>query len=1009
MKKIAIVFVAVFYCLLPNVTKAQRTCTDEELSFTITHPNVLCLDATAIATVNIEVGGGGNTDVFWYEWSDGSITQSIQITEAGTYSVTVTDIYNACSKSDSFEIIQSQFTVPDISVHQCGATGNQVYVCGNTVELCAETVSAGDNPDFVWLSNGIEGSFDDQTSSNTTFTLSPDVQISRYRDVDFLFTATNGDCSSTDTMHVRFIQKPEANAGVDAAVCGRSYNLHGEWSFPPSDDYTPTGQWIVGESPNGATVNWATAPATETQEDITVTHYGVYTFIFREMNNWGDAASCYDRDTVTVEFMEQPSVYAGENFPVCGTDFELNAISSHVEGDSIRGQWICLSASGDIFDDPYNPHTTGHYSASESAVSATFRWIETNHPHIEVDAQETCAGQSDITVTFYPQPSARINMGPGDTAVCGLEYEFLRAELPGDGITGMWYEESSLTMFGPQNAAITSPTAPASVTSYGRHEYYWILYALIEGQDPSFCTDTAGPWHIDFIQQPTAQIAETEHTFCGYYGELSELHISSSEGTGTWSSSVSQNIVSFNEANAPGTIVNTTILNSGNSQYPYYELYWTVQNTEYCTDKDTIKVTFARIPSDSIVVIPPKCFGEAAILTAYEDSLAIYDWEFGNGFIDSIAYNSAMGEYRVIMEWYDMQTNHVVGLTTTNSWGCQSSIGRAIVEEPDLPEYDYNIISDTCALGKGGIEFLDTTGLYAFFWIDTTAGPTVTNPSIGYAITDSHVYNLPTGFYTYRSDYQSFNRDYYSDYYTEFGNVTCHYFPEVEVGTIGMIEADFVLSADALEAPANATFLNYTNFDNVDDHICEWHFGDGATESNCEEFVEHIYTAPGCYEPYLVVSIGTIPECRDTAWLYNCVFVDRCTVWEDKDTAVNNYIQLGGHTFYTDGVYQFEIETDDTCRHILRLHYTIMNGVDEYDSDDICISPNPTSDILHISSPVPISRVEIFSIDGRNIGIFETNESDVEYDVSKFVEGVYFARIYGTDGRMCSVKKFIKE
>ena len=890
--------------------------------------------------------------------------------------------------------------VPVVSVHQCGSTGNSMTICGNsTVELCAEIVASEGYTEYVWICNDIQGSFADPTSTSTTFTPDSDVQISTYRDVDFLFNATENGCTSTDTMHVRFLQRPTANAGLDHVACGNSYELHGEWSVSPSDDYTPTCQWTVGTKPyTYSQVTWYNTPHDSIVEHVQVSDYGAYTFIVREINTAGDAASCYGSDTVTIEFMEYPNVYAGPDFITCGLDFTMNATSSHVDGDNISGNWTCVNGTA-TFEDSTDPHTPGHYSAYGSA---RFRWTETNHPHIQTDNEEACSASDEVVVTFYEKPSASLNMNEADTVACGLITPFfLRAEEPDDGVSGYWYEENQSTVFGASNNIVTN----ATVSSYGRHDFYWIEYTG-PADNSRMCSDTAGPWTINFIQQPDAQIAEEELTFCGYNGQI---HVNfNGEGDGQWSTNV-PDIVTFDETTNPNTMVQTTMLNSGSTQYPYYELYWTVTNSEYCTDKDTVRATFARIPSDSIVVIPPMCFGGPAILTAYEDSLAIYDWDFGNGFIDSIAYNSAMGEYRVIMEWYDMQTSHVVGLTTTNHWGCQSNMGRAIIEEPDLPEYDYNIISDTCALGKGGIEFMDTTGWYAFFWIDTTVGPTVTNPITGYAITDSHVYNIPAGIYTFRAEYQTFNRDYLETYRQFFGSTLCVDYAQAEVGTIGLIEAEFAISADVLEAPANAIFINATNFDNIGDHICEWYFGDDATESNCDEIVEHTYTAPGCYEPYLVVSNRNLPECRDTAWLNECVFVDVCTVWEDKDTTVNNYIQLDGHTFYTDGVYQLEIETDDTCRHILSLHYTIMNGVDEYDSDDICIFPNPTDDILHIASPVPISRVEFFSIDGRSIGIFEANESDVECDVSKFVEGVYFARIYGTDGRMCSVKKFIKE
>ncbi len=111
MRRIVKIIFALTCCFSTDYANAQqptrRICTEEELSFTVTHSTVLCDGSETTAMVNIVHGGGGNTDVFWYEWSTGEISQVIPIYASGQYSVTVTDTYNGCSLSQNFEILQA--------------------------------------------------------------------------------------------------------------------------------------------------------------------------------------------------------------------------------------------------------------------------------------------------------------------------------------------------------------------------------------------------------------------------------------------------------------------------------------------------------------------------------------------------------------------------------------------------------------------------------------------------------------------------------------------------------------------------------------------------------------------------------------------------------------------------------------------------------------------------------------------------------------------------------------
>ena len=534
-----------------------------------------------------------------------------------------------------------------------------------------------------------------------------------------------------------------------------------------------------------------------------------------------------------------------QDLSVCGRSVDLNA---NVENYS-SFSWFCDGVNG-TFSNSHSLNTTFTLANDvnlQSFLDVRFYYNASVNGEIASDT---------IDVRFYKQPSARISMSEGDTVACGLTCGFLSAEYHGTG--GFWYENNSSTVFNP----VSNTTTSATVTSYGSHNFYWVE---CNGSDdnPQFCMDTAGPWTINFIRQPYAQIGYDELTFCGYNGSLHSNF--NGIGEGRWSTNVSQNILTIEDRSNPNTVIHTTLLNSGNTQYPYYEIYWTVQNTMYCVDKDTVRVVFAEVPSSMMNVISPKCFGGTATITAQDETLPIYNWQLGNGIVDSTMTNSAGGEFRVFVHWNDNQDNHSIDMTAINSWGCQSNIERVVINEP--------------------------------------------------------------------------NR----------------------------IDARFVVSTEIdlnnIVAPdAYVIFENRTNYGGITNKICEWHFGDDSVKYDCDRFVNHVYAEPDCYVPYLIVINGDIQECRDTAYLNDCLYVS--------------------------------------------------NDIADYNLTNISISPNPATDILNITSSETISEIEIVNVMGQVVRRIEVNSDSAVCNVEDLKDGVYVVRIYSRpfgSAQGAALRKFVKE
>jgi gliding motility-associated-like protein len=150
-----------------------------------------------------------------HTWSTGATSQSITVSTAGTYYVTVSDTCGI--RTDTIVVAVTPTPVAD--------AGNNALICnGDGVQLAA---SGGSN--YSWqpagsLSNPTSAITFAQPAATTTYTV----------------TVSNGNCATTDTVQVVVLPLPGANAGADVTVnigSGISLNAAGNGSYiwsPPA-------------------------------------------------------------------------------------------------------------------------------------------------------------------------------------------------------------------------------------------------------------------------------------------------------------------------------------------------------------------------------------------------------------------------------------------------------------------------------------------------------------------------------------------------------------------------------------------------------------------------------------------------------------------------------------------------------------------------------------------------------------------------------------------------------
>lgn len=531
------------------------------------------------------------------------------VTAYGTYTFRWTEVNGVCSDYD--EVTVNFYEQPDANA------GGDATVCGYTHNLSA-TASVGTG---TWTKVFGAGTVNFSNANSPTSSVTvPQAGLYVFR-----WTEVNGTCSDFDEVDITFVEQPVTNAGSGGSECDLNFTFNASSSVG-------TGTWTKTSGPGTASYN----NANSTTATVTVSAYGTYVFRWTEVNG-----SCTDYDEVTVNFYLQPVAVAGSGGSECDLDFTFSGSTPNAG----IGTWTQVSGPGtSIFGNANSPTSTVDATAYGTY---TYKWKVVNG---------TCSDSANVTVNYYEQPVA----DAGSTGLeCDLDHQFNATPSVG---TGTWSQAGGAGITTGYAPNANSPTATATVSTYGTYFYTW---TEVNG----ICSSSETV-QVLYNQVPTATISVAgEDTICLGDSTLIEIDLT---GAGPWS-------VTYTDGST-----SVTVNNISSSPYQFYtqdDATYTVTNV---TDVYNCVGTFSGAADVFVNALPVQpiitnlsglngfCQGLFTNLSSSSDAGYVsYLWSPNGGTSQVIAANVA-GDY-------------VVTVTDTNDCQIASDTMNIVVYPNPVP------------------------------------------------------------------------------------------------------------------------------------------------------------------------------------------------------------------------------------------------------------------------------------------------------------------------------------
>lgn len=677
--------------------------------------------------------------------------------------------------------------------------GKDTSLCSSAPQVDLNGSVTGGTTTGLWSVLDGSGTLNNPTNLNTTydFVQSDITQGS----VTFVLEST-GNCDPRyDTVVVSFSESPDVITGPDDTYCE---NNVGAVPITGTLQYALASTWSGGVG--GSFGNVADLNTTYTPSPTDIANDSVVLYL----TSSGSFFSCPDdEDTLVIYFSDAPTVTAGPDQVVCGSDPDA-AINGLVGGPTTTGVWS-TSGSGSFFPSEFNLSTDYLISAADTASgSVTLVLTSTNNG--------TCLAVADsLEITILDKPIVTIT---SSDSLCANVPSLPLTGTVSTGFTTTWTTSGTGGIAVPSSLNTTYNVTTADTTNGS----IWIYLETNGG----ICPVEMDSLEIQFVAPPVVY-AGLDQAFCANAPVPLAGTLAGTASGATWTS---LGTGSFNPSpNLLNTFYIPSPLDISNGSV---DLILTSAAEFGClADDDTITVTYKPEPAAAFIA-SSACEGQNVLFTDQSTTT--------DGFINSWQYDFGDTQTSIAADpnhTYTGSGNFIVTLVAGSSNGCFDTIQHTIWVNPE-PNPNF---SNSFACENEPTDFIDQTFLsfgfitnWAWDFDNSTGTSSLQNPSFTFGAEGSYPVTL-----TVTSDSGCVN------------SVTNNIF------VLGGPTADFTVTPVPALALENVFFTDVSG----DNSITAWYwdFGDGVGGFNQDEI--HTYSDGGFYD--VILTVTDTAGCQDTA------------------------------------------------------------------------------------------------------------------------------------------------